>query len=98
MVLYIGVKIVIFWWCGGAASIWLWRVLLAFGRVLNVLWALYYGDTEMNVVAMNEGFWCGWWRLMGEMVRWVMLWNGAVEDNVALFGMLLLFTYLISSI
>lgn len=52
----------------------------------------------MNVVAMNEGFWCGWWRLMGEMVRWVMLWNGAVEDNVALFGMLLLFTYLISSI
>lgn len=59
---------------------------------------LYYGDTEMNVVAMNEGFWCGWWRLMGEMVRWVMLWNGAVEDNVALFGMLLLFTYLISSI
>lgn len=28
---------------------------------------------------------------MGEMVRWVMLWNGAVEDNVALFGGLLHF-------
>lgn len=26
---------------------------------------------------------------MGEMVRWLMLRNGAVEDNVALFGGLL---------
>lgn len=44
MVLYIGVKIVKFGRCGGAASIWSWRVLLASGRVLNVLWALYCGD------------------------------------------------------